>query len=222
MAADAWLLDSAATAEHITLRWYQWAAPTLSLGYFQNAVEIANDPRWHGLPSVSRLTGGGAILHDREWTYSCILPPQQTRVRHPYDLYDVIHLAIAEWFQQTISITLSLRGETQPATVEPTLCFLRQDQHDLCYAGTKILGSAQRRRKGALLQHGSLILETAARTPEIAGVCPLISDRKFLTQRASLAHAVAKVLGEPVHHTGWTDDERATIDARCESGLRHS
>ncbi|MDX1967803.1 MAG: hypothetical protein SFV23_11575 [Planctomycetaceae bacterium] len=196
MAVDEALLESAIRGGSATLRWYQWREPTLSLGYFQSLNDI--DLRWRGLPQVRRLTGGGAILHDREWTYSCVLPADQTLVRHPYDLYDVIHKAVIAWFETTCGLTLSLRGATHHAESEPTLCFLRQDSHDVCFHDQKVLGSAQRRRRGALLQHGSLILQRSPVAPEIAGFCDLAASTAFLDRRSSLAEFVAAAVGDVI------------------------
>ncbi len=196
MAVDEALLESTILGGPATLRWYQWRAPTLSLGYFQSLDDI--DPRWRNIPQVRRLTGGGAILHDREWTYSCVLPADQTLVRHPYDLYDVIHNAVIAWFASTCGLELSLRGATVHAATEPTLCFLRQDSHDVCFRGQKVLGSAQRRRRGALLQHGSLILQRSPVAPEVPGLCDLAETIAFLDQRTSLAQFVAQAIGDGI------------------------
>src|SRR4051812_21709386 len=56
------------------LRTYEWSEPTLSLGYFQKVEAARADPRWRDLPVVRRLSGGGALLHDREITYALVMP----------------------------------------------------------------------------------------------------------------------------------------------------
>lgn len=170
MAVDATLLETAVTQDLATFRWYRWARPTLSLGYFQQAAEIETDPRLAGLPWVRRLTGGGAILHDQEWTYSLAIPAQQTLCGRPEELYDLVHHAIGEVLR-AIGYPLLQRGEAAKLTPEPVLCFSRRDAHDLVYDGKhKVLGSAQRRRKGAILQHGSLLLRASPRTPQHLGL----------------------------------------------------
>src|SRR5690242_1143259 len=70
MAVDEALLETAADAGIATLRFYQWNEPTLSLGYFQAAAERNQHSMSSGCPLVRRASGGGAILHDRELTYS--------------------------------------------------------------------------------------------------------------------------------------------------------
>ncbi len=211
MAVDEALLKDLRPGDPAVLRWYRWAEPTLSLGYFQRPEDVAADSRWEGLPVVRRLTGGGAILHDDEWTYSCVLPPDQRLVRHPYELYDRIHEAIIAWFDQTWGLSLAQRGATYHAPAEPTLCFLREDSHDVCYTGRKVLGSAQRRRKGTLLQHGSLALRTSPRTPELPGLCELSGREDFLTGRDSLATFVARSLWDEVEPSRWSAAEQARL-----------
>jgi lipoate-protein ligase A len=63
-----------------------------------------------------------------------------------------------------------LRGVTVKNRQEPVLCFAREDEHDLVLDGHKILGSAQRRRRGAILQHGGLLLAASSVTPELLGL----------------------------------------------------
>ena len=198
MAIDEALLESVLAGNLPVIRWYQWKHPTLSLGYFQSAAEVEAEPRWTGIDKVRRLTGGGAILHDREWTYSCVVPVDQQLVKHPYDLYDIVHEAVISWFKEEGGIDLALRGQSTRAAEEPALCFFRQDSHDVCYQGRKVLGSAQRRRRGVLLQHGSLIWGTSSITPEIVGLQELCGQDAFLDRRIELADAVVRCIAERV------------------------
>jgi lipoate-protein ligase A len=172
MAVDAALLETAIRDSIATFRWYRWSEPTLSLGYFQNEEELAHDSRWSTLPKVRRLTGGGAILHHHEWTYSFAVPAQQPLFRHPEELYDLVHQAIIDLLNR-LGGSAGLRGETARQPPEPWLCFSRRDAHDVVWRGHKILGSAQRRRKGAVLQHGSLLERASSLTPEHLGVMDL-------------------------------------------------
>lgn len=219
MAIDEALLESAVVGGPAVLRWYQWLRPTLSLGYFQSAAEVEQDPRWTSVAKVRRLTGGGAILHDQEWTYSLVLPADQRYVRHPYDLYDRVHEAIIHWFQEHARITIAMRGSTHREAEEPALCFLRQDSHDLCLAGQKVLGSAQRRRRGALLQHGSLILSHSEWAPEVAGLIDLTGRGDLLDKRDELAWGVAGQLAQQIDRGDLTTDELAAA-TRLVEGYR--
>ncbi len=107
---------------------------------------------------------GGAILHDRELTYSIVLPsgswPKENFLDHVADVHDEIRLA---------TCGLAFVGkESHEAAVEPFLCFERRSSLDLVNQGCKIVGSAQRKRTGALLQHGSILLGTSSLTPHLA------------------------------------------------------
>lgn len=178
MAVDEVLLGTAVSDGLATFRWYRWSEPTVSLGYFQNAAVMAADPSLADLPQVRRMTGGGAILHDREWTYSFAVPARQELFRHPEEAYDLVHAAILAVLNR-FGCRAEPRGETVLQTHEPVLCFSRRDAHDVVWNGYKILGSAQRRRKGALLQHGSLLLEASERTPRHRGLYDLGFQEKL-------------------------------------------
>ena len=74
MAVDEVLLDAAAVREQLSLRFYGWSEPTLSLGYFQRVADRKQHIASRECPLVRRLSGGGAILHDDELTYSFATP----------------------------------------------------------------------------------------------------------------------------------------------------
>lgn len=161
---EAILLGVSAGLSPPTLRFYAWSPATISLGYFQCYSDYAALPPPAGhLPVVRRLTGGGAILHDRELTYSLSLPIEHRLVRAcgPSGLYDVVHTAFSDILRRAGIETV--RG---PATDEgashrgPFFCFERHSRHDLLLDGRKLMGSAQRRLRTAVLQHGSLILDS--------------------------------------------------------------
>ncbi len=211
MSRDEVLLDAAIQGDRPVVRMYTWQQPTLSLGYFQQREAWMDTPPWSETAMVRRLTGGGAILHDREWTYSCVIPGKDFRLQHPYDLYDRIHQAIIIW-AGSLGIPLQPRGVNRPLAEEPYLCYLRGDSHDLCLGDAKIVGSAQRRRKGALLQHGSVLLKHSPLAPEIQGVLDLKPEIVLKDQWTSLGWKLAQVLGRNLDETGWTDTERAAAE----------
>lgn len=168
MAVDETLLDSA--AEGIcTVRWYRWEQATLSLGYFQSHEQALADSRLRDLPKVRRLSGGGAIVHHHELTYSCAVPALHPLAAAPRRLYTAVHERVigvlAEFGYEAV-----LRGTNTPAPGVEYLCFGRMDDFDVVMGGFKVLGSAQRRRKGAILQHGSLMLERSEWAPAFPGV----------------------------------------------------
>jgi lipoate-protein ligase A len=176
MAVDEALLESAATGGVATLRLYQWGKPTLSLGYFQAAAERETHQPSLACPLVRRASGGGAILHDRELTYSLALPEKSLNAESSRRLYELCHatlISVFHDFQFTANfhgptaVCENAQGENGP---EPFLCFQRRTCFDIVSAGVKVVGSAQRRRRGAVLQHGSILLSRSDFAPELAGI----------------------------------------------------
>lgn len=166
---EALLLDGLAHGRG-HLRFYRWEGPTLSLGYFQKPEE--RDPALAELPAVRRLSGGGAILHDDEWTYSCVVPAGHPITRRPVELYDLVHAAVVEVLSSR-GFEVAPRGAAAAHGASPFLCFGRGDERDLVCRGHKVLGSAQRRRRGAILQHGSLLLHASRFAPDFPGLLDL-------------------------------------------------
>ena len=197
MAVDEALLEESLQSGTIFLRLYRWSEPTVSLGYFQNEMEQRRDPRLTKLPTVRRLSGGGAILHHHEQTYSCSLPPTHRLAQQPTRLYEEIHAVFVSWLTEC-GVPVKSRGENSDRKDEPFLCFLREAAPDLIVSGQKILGSAQRRRRGAVLQHGSLLLEASEHVPELRGLhdCfPIFPDKRETWKQVALR--LAHCLGRP-------------------------
>ena len=172
MAADAALLDAAA-AGTAGGRWYRWDEPTVSLGHFQQPAELDGTPL-AGLPHVKRLSGGGAIVHHHEWTYAVAVPRSHPLAGTPERLYEAVHEELIAALA-TAGVAARLRGEGRATRADPTLCFLRRDPRDLVLthdagAVRKIVGSAQRRRRGAVLQHGSLLVAASPHAPDVPGL----------------------------------------------------
>ncbi len=171
MAVDEVLLQRAVAC----LRFYRWSEPTLSLGYFQTYAERREHPPSLPCAAVRRLTGGGAILHDFELTYSIVLPGTHPLAAHRDELYRAVHGSLIEALGQLgIAARLCQPAHKIEAVREPFLCFQRRSPGDVLIGQTKICGSAQRRRYGAVLQHGSLIWQTSAAAPELPGVADII------------------------------------------------
>ena len=186
MAADAALLDAAA-AGTAGGRWYRWSEPTVSLGHFQKgaALDPATLPP---LPTVRRLSGGGAIVHHHEWTYALALPRTHPLAATPERLYEAVHGEVIAALDE-VGVTARLRGSGGDGGEEPTLCFLRSDPRDVVVADRdgawrKVVGSAQRRRKGAVLQHGSLLAATSPFAPAVSGLAELAGLRAGQVDRA--------------------------------------
>lgn len=174
MAVDEALLESAAEGR-ATLRFYTWSEPTVSLGYFQRYVEREKHRASRDCPLVRRDTGGGAIVHDQELTYSLALPVDHPLAADAMRLYRAAHGALLDTLG-SFGIEARLRGqrELDPSlerpTDEPFLCFQRRAEGDVLLEGVKVCGSAQRRRRGVILQHGSLLLARSSAAPELPGI----------------------------------------------------
>ena len=178
MAIDEAILEWAALRKDAAfLRTYGWVEPTLTLGYFQSLSEALSEPRWRGVPLVRRPTGGGAIWHDHELTYSLVLPAHHALARQSSVLYQAVHAAIVRILcSQGLDACRRADLEPAPRRAErrpqgrPFLCFTDRDPEDIVAGGFKVMGSAQRRHAGAILQHGSLLLKRSDRTPELPGI----------------------------------------------------
>ncbi len=178
MAVDEALLESAACGGPATLRFYQWSEPTLSLGYFQALADRDQHPASRSCPLVRRASGGGAILHDRELTYSIAMPLASRFGRAADSLYTRVHQSLLETLAGE-GVRATLFGGTHAShgasavAAPPLLCFQRRSAGDVVagvQAAEKIAGSAQRRQRGALLQHGSILLARSNRAPELSGI----------------------------------------------------
>ncbi len=174
MALDEALLEAVGAGELATvLRVYGWSVPTLSLGYFQRLAEVRADARWSDVPIVRRPTGGGAIWHHHEVTYALAVPGAHPLSRPSTRLYRAVHGAISDGLVG-LGIGAVRSGEVfSPGDCgrsRPLLCFTDRSAEDIVCEGTKIVGSAQRRRWGAVLQHGSVLLARSSRTPELPGL----------------------------------------------------
>lgn len=253
------------------LRFYRWSPATLSLGYFQGASERAGHAASRDCPWVRRASGGGAILHDHELTYSFATAVANGLGGHEA-LYDAFHDTLVEtlaaWGVRASRVPATppaASGATQsgPTVADPTLtritmaektlagtdsvgtgvivappgrpvaaanaavgassispsmgganesaflCFERRSPGDVLVAGMKVGGSAQRRNRGALLQHGSVLLRCSSFAPELPGIAELTGaslDPDVL--RARWCERLAERLGLRWRPDGLTESER--------------
>lgn len=214
MAVDESLLESAISHETCTLRWYRWNEPTISLGYFQNNEDESQNDTWKHLPRVRRLSGGGAILHHHELTYSFAVPSSHPLSKSLPDLYLTIHQPLIDVLSHH-GLNIEFRGTSVTSKTEPFLCFGRGDERDLVYQGQKILGSAQRRRRGAVVQHGSLLLVTSEFAPHFPGLLnqtqqtSLYRDPFLTTLTEEFSQAISQAIDLPLQSQNLNDEESA-------------
>jgi len=160
-----------------TIRFYQWSPPAVSLGYFQDLQKEINVDvcRNMGIDIVRRPTGGKAVLHDKELTYSFVI-----RESHP-----LVNDSILETYKkisggmirglsclgikaELVPLGEKLKNETLLNKEEKSeirysdiksICFSVPSQYEVQIEGKKIVGSAQVRKREIVLQHGSLLIE---------------------------------------------------------------
>lgn len=218
MATDEYLLEAALSDNLKAVRMYRWDEPTVSLGYFQASDDEALSTTFRNLAAVRRLSGGGAILHHHELTYSYVLPPDDPLTTIPTELYGRVHSAIIKVLGD-FGAECAMRGEDNALPDEPFLCFVRGDRHDIHCAGHKVVGSAQRRRKGAVLQHGSIILKRSPHASEIPGLSNLsesfhertATSEDVASLVSAIGDAIAQSLGETRKVHSWPEAATARI-----------
>jgi lipoate-protein ligase A len=210
MAFDEFMLVQALKQDQASVRVYGWEQATVSLGYFQKDASDV-DKRLEQLPKVRRLSGGGAILHHHEITYSISLPKSHPVSTQPSQLYGLAHDEIIKELVHA-GVQSECRGEVTLSKDDPFLCFARQDPHDIVFHGTKIVGSAQRRRRGAVLQHGSILLKSSSYLPELLGIEDLqTSARLSKLNRSRVAESIASVLVTEFMNSPLTEAETETV-----------
>lgn len=163
MALDDALLHSVATGVSApVLRLYRWRPATLTLGYGQRGSSQVNLQacRRHGIDVVRRCTGGRAVLHDREVTYA-VISPERNEIFPGGILanYRVIAEVLQQLFQ-SFGLDAQLapdrsRGQKGRGALE-SACFTAPGQFEILHQGCKLAGCAQKRDRGAFLQHGSI------------------------------------------------------------------
>jgi lipoate-protein ligase A len=189
MAVDALLLERARTSGEAVLRLYSWSAPTLSLGRHER-TRGRFDPlrlRAAGVDAVRRRTGGRALLHDHELTYSVTAPAGSSPLRSRY-------AAINHLLADALRV-LGVRADVTPdhiPTAKPgsAACFAEPNAGELVVGGRKLVASAQVEEDGAFLQHGSILLHD-----DQSRIADLCDDEDFPPTQAT---ALTSVLGREV------------------------
>jgi lipoate-protein ligase A len=212
MAADEVLLESAADRGVATLRFYTWADPTLSLGYFQPAAVRDETPNLLPLPWVRRATGGAAIVHHHELTYALAVPfGKDWQPRGESWICRFHHVVEAVLSDFGVTARGVVCGEEQK--FGGVLCFLHQTPADLTINGSKVAGSAQRKLRGALLQHGSLLLRRSEYAPPLPGIFDA-AGKDLFTPEAFAKHITEHFAidsGFAIESGVWTAGEKVRI-----------
>lgn len=157
MACDVALTDRARATGEAVVRVYSWSAPTLSFGRNQRTAEYDRDTLARkGIAVVRRPTGGRAILHHREITYSVTAPAESGgSIAAEYQWINELLLDALRTLG--VRAEIAQRMERAPAPDENP-CFATATPGEITSAGRKLVGSAQYRHDGALLQHGSILV----------------------------------------------------------------
>ena len=162
MAVDEAILESVYSGDSLpTLRLYAWQPGCLSLGYAQSFSEVDTDAlKTYGWDVVRRPTGGRAILHIDELTYSVIAPEREPRVKGGVmESYLQLSRALMRSLQLLGLEPQAKEKETTKHKDKPNpVCFEVPSNYEITVNGKKLVGSAQARRKEGVLQHGALPL----------------------------------------------------------------
>lgn len=152
MAVDEALLLYARELGKPVLRLYSWSEPAASFGYFQHYEEVAKSTSLR--PLMRRPTGGGIVPHDRDWTYSVTIPPENFW----YGLKAVeSYRRVHEWIQGAFNeVGVAAELASAPRREIPGQCFAGAEQFDVLARNRKIAGAAQRRTRDGLLIQGSV------------------------------------------------------------------
>ena len=220
MAVDRALLASAIEGSTPTLRFYTWRGPWLSLGYGQ-----PRDPRRlaacrsAGVGVVRRPTGGRAVLHGGDLTYA-LAASETLFPAGLHGSYRLVADALLE-AMRSLGVPVQRSGPTSSGPRTSFDCFARLVPNELCAEGRKLVGSAQRRCAGGVLQHGSLRVfpdSPSARVAVGRGAGAATSLRELgiaaplEAVRDRCAEALAAVLGARLEPGHLEPAERAWVD----------
>ncbi len=186
MAVDEALVRAIATGTQPAFRVYGWQPPAVSFGYAQRISREVDTQkvRERGIDIVRRPTGGRAVLHWNELTYSVVCPADNPVMGgNINEAYRKISEGLLAGIRALgVDATFESRRQTQPSLHGKELtspCFTSTAQYEVTYKGRKLIGSAQQRIGTMLLQHGSLLL--GAEHKQIADLLP--GDKPGLQKR---------------------------------------
>lgn len=186
-----------------TVRFYRWSPATLSLGRNEPVTAGYRDfLRLHPeIDVVRRPTGGRAVIHDRELTYAAVLPARACG--GPRQAYRKVNEGLVDGLRLLGVDAVAAAGKALPPDAGP--CFLEPAEGEVVVRGRKLVGSAQVRIGGAVLQHGSVLLrsdQTALLEGMQGNGASTLGNGSRGGQRDAPTHAITltEVLGEA---PGW-------------------
>jgi lipoate-protein ligase A len=220
MALDEALLRST-TEQKIapTLRLYNWEPATLSLGFAQSATDVALDRlTTEGWGLVRRPTGGRAILHIDELTYSiCACADELQLAGDLLESYRKISHALLEGLKrlEVTAVGDRIYNNLPDGKQKNPVCFETPSNYEITSSGKKLIGSAQARKYGGILQHGTLpLFGDITRVTHVLRY-PSSSDRitaaNKLTVRAATLESVLGYIPQ------WTTVAKAIVEGFAES-----
>lgn len=161
MALDFWLWKTHGPDRPPVVRFYQWVRPTVSLGYHQTTEKVVDLKVCQdlGVDVVRRPTGGAAVLHHHELTYSVIATPARLGVAKPLEAYERISQALQTALHRLGLPRADIARPARPAGRLEGFCFAETAHYEITVDGRKLIGSAQRWGRSAVLQHGSILLD---------------------------------------------------------------
>lgn len=173
MARDEALAEAVEREGGVQVRLSTWNRPEVSLGAFQSLAAASGNGAFRGLPIVRRPSGGGAIVHGSDLTLAIAVPRSHRCGATPEALYDLVHDALVD--ELRARGVPAGRSEGVPDRDDRLLCFDRRARGDVVVGSAgdggsddKIFGSAQRRLRGVVLQHGSLLVAANDSVPQAA------------------------------------------------------
>jgi len=190
MALDAGLMDRARLTGEAVLRVYDWQRPTLSFGRHESVRGrfLPEMLARENVGAVRRPTGGRVLMHHREVTYSVTAPaPSHERLRDSYRRINAILMtAIAR-----LGVHVGEAAAAAARRPGGAACFAEPSEGELVVDGRKLVGSAQLREHGALLQHGSILIDDDQPRIAALAVGALVPAQPAATLHGALGRAPA-------------------------------
>jgi lipoate-protein ligase A len=205
MAIDEAIAEACATGEsRPTLRFYRWSPPAVSLGRHQPVNEINIDAVFErGYELVRRTTGGRAILHTDELTYSVAAPVDEPRMAGGVmDAYLRLSNGLLAGLSKLGVAADKAGGDVRAGRDVSAACFEVPSAYEITARGRKLMGSAQSRRQGYVLQHGSLpLVGDITRLIDVLALPPETAQRlrqQLMLRACTLAWALGVAEDSPI------------------------